>query len=131
MQIIYILILAYGQDFSDCQRRRFAMNILEQTLGQLARDIPGATAVFHSYRLDFCCGGEKTLVEACGHKQLDAGAVAAELKALYQPTGKDDRWQNVENVELIEHILTRYHDVHRQQLPELIRLSARVELVHG
>ena len=32
---------------------------------------------------------------------------------------------------LIEHILTRFHDVHREQLPELIRLSERVERVHG
>src|SRR5690606_20703142 len=31
----------------------------------------------------------------------------------------------------IEYLLTRYHDVHRQQLPELIRLARRVERVHG
>ncbi len=35
------------------------------------------------------------------------------------------------DVELIEHILTRYHDTHREQLPELIHLSERVERVHG
>ena len=35
------------------------------------------------------------------------------------------------NEELIEHILTRYHDTHRDQLPELVRLSERVERVHG
>lgn len=40
-------------------------------------------------------------------------------------------WSSASDVELIEHILTRYHDVHRQQLPELIRLARRVELVHG
>lgn len=35
------------------------------------------------------------------------------------------------DIGLIEHILTHYHDRHRAQLPELIRLSKRVELVHG
>ncbi len=35
------------------------------------------------------------------------------------------------NEELIEHILTRYHDTHREQLPDLIQLSERVERVHG
>lgn len=35
------------------------------------------------------------------------------------------------NEELIEHILTRYHDTHREQLPELIQLSERMERVHG
>jgi regulator of cell morphogenesis and NO signaling len=32
---------------------------------------------------------------------------------------------------LIDHILTRYHDVHREQLPELTRMARRVEQVHG
>ena len=32
---------------------------------------------------------------------------------------------------LIDHILTRFHEVHRQQLPELIRLAAKVEAVHA
>ena len=33
--------------------------------------------------------------------------------------------------ELIEHILNRYHDTHRDQLPDMIRLAQRVERVHG
>lgn len=33
--------------------------------------------------------------------------------------------------ELIAYILSRYHDRHRQQLPELIRLARHVEQVHG
>jgi len=32
--------------------------------------------------------------------------------------------------ELIDHILQRYHEVHRQQLTELIRMARRVEAVH-
>ena len=32
--------------------------------------------------------------------------------------------------DLIDHILKRYHDVHRVQLPELIRMARRVEAVH-
>jgi len=43
----------------------------------------------------------------------------------------EGNWKSAADAELIEHILTRYHDRHRQELPELIRLSRRVELVHG
>ena len=32
---------------------------------------------------------------------------------------------------VIEHILTRYHAVHRAQFPVLVRLARRVEQVHG
>lgn len=31
---------------------------------------------------------------------------------------------------LIDHLLQRYHEVHRQQLPELIAMAHRVETVH-
>lgn len=31
---------------------------------------------------------------------------------------------------MIDHILSRYHEVHRAQLPELIRMARRVEAVH-
>ena len=32
---------------------------------------------------------------------------------------------------LISHIFMRYHEVHRRQLPELIRMAAKVEAVHA
>ena len=35
--------------------------LLEQSLGALACEIPGATRVFHAFNLDFCCGGQLSL----------------------------------------------------------------------
>lgn len=32
---------------------------------------------------------------------------------------------------LIDHILTRYHETHRRELPELVALARKVEQVHG
>lgn len=106
------------------------MNIFDQSLGQLARTIPGATAVFHKYQLDFCCGGKQSLRSAATKHSLDMNTLSAELEALGESSSDED-WMQATNQALIEHILSRYHDVHRQQLPELIRLSQRVELVHG
>lgn len=48
------------------------MNYLEQTLAQLACDIPGATRVFHQHKLDFCCGGKVTLAEAIVGRRVSA-----------------------------------------------------------
>ncbi len=98
-----------------------------RTLSALATDVPGATAVFRKYKLDFCCGGAVSLTEAASAKGLDANAIAAELAAL-EPANND---APREPVALIAHILTRYHEVHRRELPELIRLAKRVEAVHG
>jgi regulator of cell morphogenesis and NO signaling len=107
------------------------MTLLDQNLGQLARTIPGATAVFHKHHLDFCCAGKQSLREAAAARALDGELLMAELNAIAGRLEDDQALTQLSDIELIEFILTRYHDVHRQQLPELIRLAQRVELVHG
>lgn len=48
------------------------------------------------------------------------------------PAVTDTRdWRDVPTDELIQHLLSRYHQPHREQLPELIRMARRVEQVHG
>lgn len=99
----------------------------EQTLGQIAVGLPGATAVFRRYKLDFCCGGQISLAQAAAEKGLDAKALLEELIGLQRPsTAPEVTAPPV----LIDHILARYHEVHRQQFPELIRMAHRVEAVH-
>ena len=99
----------------------------DQTLGQIAVNLPGATAVFRRLKLDFCCGGQVSLALAAGAKGLDVPALLAELSALQR---SDQAVQPTDTVALIDHIISRYHEVHRQQLPELIRMARRVEAVH-
>ena len=107
------------------------MNYLDQTLAQLACDIPGATRVFHQHKLDFCCGGKVALAEAIVGRNVTAEQISAELAAVV-PLPDDERdWRLASRSELIDHLLARYHEVHRVQLPELIRLAKRVEHVHG
>jgi len=108
------------------------MSMAEQSLGQIAQDVPGATAVFHKYGLDFCCGGKKSLVKAASDKGLDIEALISDLSLLAQSASSNDGsvTGDMDDQHLIEYILTRFHDVHREQLPELIRLANRVELVH-
>ena len=99
----------------------------EQAIGQIAVELPGATAVFRRLKLDFCCGGQLSLRQASADKGLDLQAVMDELSTLQRPSQLPDAGTPSE---LIDHILTRFHDVHRQQLPELIRMAHRVEAVH-
>ena len=103
----------------------------DQSLGLLARTIPGATRVFHAHHLDFCCGGKQTLRAAADKAGLDADQIATELSALREDQDDVVDWTEAATPALIDHILTRYHARHREQLPELIRLARRVETVHG
>ena len=53
--------------------------LAQQAIGQIAVELPGATAVFRRLKLDFCCGGQVSLQDACTQKGLDTAAVLAQL----------------------------------------------------
>ncbi|MBS0435951.1 MAG: hemerythrin domain-containing protein [Proteobacteria bacterium] len=54
------------------------------------------------------------------------------MPASTPPSPDEQRdWRAASVRELIEHILVRYHERHRQQLPELVRLARKVETVHA
>ncbi|MBN9429217.1 MAG: iron-sulfur cluster repair protein YtfE [Burkholderiales bacterium] len=108
------------------------MNLIDQSLGELARNIAGATRLFHEYQLDFCCGGRHSLREAAQSKGLNSEEIVerlAELQAAGNAGLRD--WNEVPPAVLIDHIVQRYHETHRADLPELIRLARKVEQVHG
>jgi regulator of cell morphogenesis and NO signaling len=95
-------------------------------VGEIAATLAGATAIFRKHKIDFCCGGNVPIIEALSQKDLDAGLVLGELQALAAKPPEAPS----ETIALIEHIVRRYHDVHRTELPELIKLAKRVEAVH-
>ncbi|MCB6184579.1 iron-sulfur cluster repair protein YtfE [Leeia sp. TBRC 13508] len=96
-------------------------------IGQIAVALPGSTAVFRELKLDYCCGGQLSLAEAVAKKGLTLEDVLARLANLQRT---NDLPVDLPTAELIDHILARYHEVHRQQLPELIAMAKRVEAVH-
>ncbi|STR66021.1 nitric oxide-dependent regulator DnrN or NorA [Klebsiella michiganensis] len=95
------------------------MAFRDQPLGELALTIPRASALFRQYDMDYCCGGKQTLERAASRKELDVAVIEAELaKLAEEPVERD--WRAAPYAEIIDHIIVRYHDRHREQLPELI-----------
>lgn len=106
------------------------MAFRDQPLGELALSIPRASALFRQYDMDYCCGGKQTLARAAERKALDVAQIEAELATLaLQPVEKE--WREAPLAEIIDYILVRYHDRHREQLPELILQATKVERVHA
>ena len=98
-----------------------------RTVGDIAATMPGATGIFRRFKLDFCCGGDIALEDAARQGGVDVAEVEHALNklelgaAIAAPQQTDD---------LIDHILTRYHETHRRELPELVKLGRKVEAVH-
>lgn len=101
-----------------------------RTVGDIATTLPGATAVFRKYKIDFCCNGDLTLDAAARRRGVDLAELEGKLSALSAGATDDAEPAAMESNELIEYIRTSYYEVHRLALPELIKLSRKVEAVH-
>jgi regulator of cell morphogenesis and NO signaling len=104
----------------------------EETLGALAaRDLRKAQ-VFKAYGLDFCCGGKKTVKEACAEKGLDVTQVEQALQAAdklssLRPLPYDDWSLDF----LADYIVNTHHSYVRKTLPEIMAYAGKVMKVHG
>lgn len=106
------------------------MSYLDQPLQALVTGLPGATAVFFEHHISFCGQGDTPLGQVLAEQGQDADAIVQALGELHSRSEHPD-WQALETPALIDHLLSRYHQVHREQLNELIRLAERVETVHA
>jgi regulator of cell morphogenesis and NO signaling len=101
-----------------------------QTLAELALSHPAASRVFRQHRLDFCCGGKRSLADACAERSLDARSILDEITAT-DSTPSTIAWTTCPIEQLVDHILVNFHAAHRRELPDLVALARKVERVHA
>lgn len=105
------------------------------TLGDLVLEQPAAAALFERLGLDFCCGGRRTLEQACHQRGLDAATVGVLLGALgdepaaLTPDPHDVAGASI--TDLCDHIVARHHEPLRADLPTISDLLGTVVRVHG
>lgn len=111
------------------QRLRNHLTLGDLTVGAIAASLPGATAVFRRYGLDFCCKGDIPLAQSADERGVALMEVEQALAALDASCAATTVPGDTRT--LIAHIRSRYHDVHRRELAELIKLARKVEKVHA
>lgn len=106
------------------------------SLAQLVTERPELIGLFENLRLDFCCGGEQSLAEACAARGFDPDTVRQMLEAFEaagpkaEAAAEERDWRQAGLGELCDHITTTYHDGLRRDLPELGELIDTVVRVH-
>jgi regulator of cell morphogenesis and NO signaling len=105
---------------------------MEKTVGQMVAENPEAARIFEQAGIDYCCGGQRGLEEACSKAKMSFGEVAALLEqAAANRSAADRDWLRAGQAELVEHIVSTHHGYVRQELPRLTALIAKVQGVHG
>lgn len=103
------------------------------TVGEIAAETPSATREFEKLGIDYCCGGSRTLGQACAEAHISIDEALARLensRASTQPDSSRD-WQAQLLADLIIHITSTHHAFVREESPRIQALAAKVVGVHG
>jgi regulator of cell morphogenesis and NO signaling len=88
-------------------------------------------AVFERFGIDFCCGGRRSLAEACRTAAADPDAVVDALDALPPTIETEDDVTRWPIPRLIEFIVSTHHAYVRSSMPRIARYLTKLEEVHG
>lgn len=107
--------------------------VTSKTVRELALEIPGATRVFESMGIDYCCGGHRSLADACVAAGVTAESVMNSLEhANGSPAEfEEPNFLTATLAELIDHIVEKHHVFTRTEIERLRLLIEKVNNVHG
>ena len=102
-------------------------------IGEIVAETPSCAREFEAMGIDYCCGGNRTLSEACTQLNIGVDETLARLeKSAAQATSAEDKnWQALPLADLIAHISSTHHVFVRSECPRILALIAKVVGVHG
>ena len=104
----------------------------QATIGDIVATSYQAAAVFEQFGIDFCCGGRRSVTDACRSAAVDPAAVVRALQAIAPPTepGQPDvtSWPLDR---LATHIVETHHAYVKSALPLIAGYLAKLQAVHG
>jgi regulator of cell morphogenesis and NO signaling len=108
--------------------------IATKTVRELAVETPGATRIFEKLKIDYCCGGGKSLGTACAVAGADVDEV---VRLLGEATNTEPHgvaplnFQSMSVSDLTAYIIRKHHDFTREEIKRLQALLTKVCSVHG
>ncbi len=102
------------------------------TIKEIVTDDYRTAAIFEKYSLDFCCGGGKTIEQACKEKSVNMASVLQDLKNVSgNPSSDEDRFNAMGLDMLVDYIVSTHHDYVRHAIPSILAHTNKVASVHG
>ncbi|MEX0600262.1 MAG: iron-sulfur cluster repair di-iron protein [Rhodothermales bacterium] len=107
-------------------------DLTQRTVADTVSENYALATVFKRYGIDFCCGGGRTIEEACNKKGVDVSELLGALEQAAERSGapaSDPREWEVGF--LVDYITNVHHRYVREQIPALLAFSRKVAKVHG
>ncbi|HEU4713147.1 MAG TPA: iron-sulfur cluster repair di-iron protein [Pyrinomonadaceae bacterium] len=103
------------------------------TVREVVVQLPEATRLFETLKIDYCCGGNQPLTKACESAGVEVDNIMSMLAGL-SDAGTNDKsvdFQTFSPTKLIDHIVETHHVFTRTELDRMSVLVEKVYGVHG
>lgn len=105
----------------------------EKTVREIAIENPATIRVFETLGIDYCCGGKRSLTDACLQADVPIAQAVDLLANAGRDTGEDNAnsWNDSPLHALTAHIVTKHHTFVRRETPRIESLLRKVISRHG
>lgn len=107
------------------------LNYTDKTIREIAVAAPATTRIFEEFKIDYCCGGGKTLSEACAAAGVAPSILSEKLEAVLNSSVPGGSPEQKTVADLIDYIVDKHHVFTRTELSRLSALLDKVAGKHG
>lgn len=108
------------------------IDLTNTTIRDIVTEDFRTAAVFQKYGLDFCCGGGRSISDACTKEGVDMASVTSDLETLLnQPANGTPKYNTWELDLLADYIVANHHRYVRETVPAIMQHVRKVATVHG
>ncbi|WP_150452224.1 iron-sulfur cluster repair di-iron protein [Arenibacter lacus] len=107
-------------------------NLMSKPIGEIVADNYKTAQVFKSHKIDFCCKGNRSVLEVAEKNKLDANLLLKELQSVQQQTHGDQIDFTAWPLDLLaDYIEKKHHRYVETQIPILKQYLSKLCRVHG
>ena len=121
----------YSRGVEDIQNMNALMT---KTIREIALEAPATTRVFEEFKIDYCCGGRRSIADACAAAGIDSAALMQRIGDAIKGGGGHDGDivpEGLNPTELIDYIIAKHHVFTCREIERLAPLMAKVVTRHG
>lgn len=107
-------------------------NNSDRTIGDIVADDYRTARVFEKYGIDFCCGGNVSLISTCANNGIDFAAITEELEAVKkEPIERSQNYASWEMPFLADYIVNTHHIYIKENIGQIAAYTHKIADVHG
>lgn len=103
----------------------------DQSVGSWVTADYRLTTVFEKYGIDYCCGGQKSVGDACAEHGVSPNTILQEVAQVTERPGSGERYDEWSLEFLADYIVNQFHLYTKRMLPQLSESIETVASVHG